>query len=307
MQITPKKHLTLKRLVRSWQLWVLILPALIWVAVFHYAPMYGLLIAFKNYKPKLGIFLSPWAGLKYFQQFFRTDIAFKSILNTLRLSLSTLVFSFPIPIILALMLNQIKSVRTKRFVQTATYLPYFISSVVVVGVMSVILNPTTGFVNRFLTDIGVGSRMFMARPEYFVPVYVLSGIWQTAGFNAIIYISALTTISPDLYEAAMIDGASRFKQVLYIEIPALLPTIVIMLVLATGNMLTIGYEKVYLMQSGMNLSVSEVVSTYVYKVGIQSAQFSFASAVGMFNSVANLLILFLTNWFAGRLSNVSLF
>jgi putative aldouronate transport system permease protein len=307
MQTAPKKHTTLKRLVRSWQLWVLILPALIWVAVFHYAPMYGLLIAFKNYKPKLGILLSPWAGLKYFQQFFRTDIAFKSILNTLRLSLSTLVFSFPIPIILALMLNQIKSVRTKRFVQTATYLPYFISSVVVVGVMSVILNPTTGFVNRFLTDIGVGSRMFMARPEYFVPVYVLSGIWQTAGFNAIIYISALTTISPDLYEAAMIDGASRFKQVLYIEIPALLPTIVIMLVLATGNMLTIGYEKVYLMQTGMNLSVSEVVSTYVYKVGIQSAQFSFASAVGMFNSVANLLILLLTNWLAGRLSNVSLF
>lgn len=307
MQTLGQRRSILRRIVSCWQLWILILPALIWVVIFHYGPMYGLLIAFKDYKPKLGILGSPWAGLKYFQQFFRTDIAFKSIINTIRLSLSTLLFSFPVPILLALLVNQLRSLRLKRFVQTATYLPYFISNVVVVGVLSVILNPTTGFVNRFLVNIGLGSHMFMARPEYFVPVYVISGIWQTAGFNAIIYISTLTTINPDLYEAAMIDGASRFKQILYIEIPALLPTIVIMLILAAGNMLTVGYEKVYLMQTGMNLAVSEVVSTYVYKVGIQSAQFSFASAVGMFNSVANLLILLITNWLASRLSDISLF
>lgn len=304
---TIHRQSTLKRFVQCWQLWLLILPALIWVVVFCYGPMYGLLIAFKDYKPKLGIMGSPWAGLKYFQQFFRTNIAFVSIVNTLRVSFSLLVFSFPIPILLALMINQISSRGMKRFVQTATYIPYFISSVVVVSILSVILNPTTGFVNKFLDGIGIGSKMFMARPEYFVPVYVASDIWQTAGFNAIIFISALTTISPDLYEAAMIDGAGKFKRVLHLEIPALLPTIVIMLILQAGKMLTIGYEKIFLMQTGMNLQVSEVVSTYVYKVGIKSAQFSFASAVGMFNSVANLAILLTTNWFAGRLTSTSLF
>ncbi len=298
---------TLRDIVRCWQLWVLILPALVWVIVFCYTPMYGLTIAFKDFKPKLGILGSPWAGFKYFEQFFRTNIAFTSILNTLRLSFSMLAFNFPVPIILALMINQINGNRARRFVQTATYVPYFVSSVVVVGMLSVILNPTTGFVNIFLNNIGIGAKMFMARPEYFAPVYVASGIWQTAGFNAIIYISTLTTISPDLYEAAMIDGASRLKRILHIDIPALLPTIVIMLVLATGNMLTIGYEKVYLMQTGMNLQVSEVISTYVYKVGVLNAQFSFAAAVGMFNSIANLLILLTTNFIAGRLSGTSLF
>ena len=298
---------TVRHFLRCWQLWLLILPALIWVAVFCYAPMYGLLIAFKDFKPKLGILGSPWAGLKYFQQFFRTNIAFTSILNTLRISITSLLVGFPVPILLALLLNQIRSARVKRFVQTATYIPYFISSVVVVSILSVVLNPTTGFVNKLLADVGIGSKMFMARPEYFVPVYVLSDIWQGAGFNAIIYIAALTTISPDLYEAAMIDGASRLQRVLHIEIPEIIPTIVVMLVLASGRMLSVGYEKVFLMQTGMNLQVSEVVSTYVYKVGIKSAQFSFASAVGMFNSVANLIILLITNWIAGRLTQTSLF
>lgn len=297
----------LRKLLRSWQLWILLLPALIWVAVFCYGPMYGLLIAFKTYKPKLGIWGSPWAGFKYFEQFFSTQIAFRSIINTLRLSVYTLLFSFPIPILLALVINQIQRVSLRKFVQTATYVPYFISNVVVVGILSVILNPTTGFVNRLLDTIGIGSRMFMSRPEYFIPVYVLSGIWQTAGFNAIIYLSSLTTISPDLYEAAMIDGATRLQRIRYIEAPALIPTIVIMLVMATGNMLSVGYEKVYLMQTGMNLTVSEVVSTYVYKVGVQSAQFSFASAVGLFNSIINLAFLVTTNWICKRLSNVSLF
>lgn len=307
MNRSASRRVRLHRMLRTWQLWILLLPAIVWVAVFCYGPMYGLSIAFKTYKPKLGIWGSPWAGLKYFQQFFSTQIAFQSILNTLRLSFCTLLLSFPVPILLALVINQIQRTTLRRFVQTATYVPYFISNVVVVGILSVILNPTTGFVNRLLDACGIGSRMFMSRPEYFVPVYVLSGIWQTAGFNAIIYLSTLTTISPDLYEAAMIDGATRMQRIRYIELPALTPTVVIMLVLATGNMLSVGYEKVYLMQTGMNLTVSEVVSTYVYKVGVQSAQFSFASAVGLFNSVINLLFLVLTNWICKGLSSVSLF
>lgn len=290
-----------------WQMWILLLPALIWLVVFCYTPMYGLLIAFKDYKANLGILGSPWAGLKYFRQFFETDIAFTSIVNTIRISGFSLLFSFPIPILFALMLNQISSSRVRKFLQSVSFMPYFISAVVLVGMLNIILSPTTGFVNVFLNHFGMGGKMFMTREEYFLPIYILSGIWQSMGFNAIVYIAALTTIDTALYEAATIDGASKFKQILYIEIPSILPTIIVMFILATGNMLSVGYEKVYLMQSSLNLSVSEVVSTYVYKVGIQSAQFSFATAVGLFNSVANFLIIFVTNAISRRISDISLF
>ena len=290
-----------------WQMWILLLPALIWLVVFCYTPMYGLLIAFKDYKANLGILGSPWAGLKYFRQFFETDIAFTSIVNTIRISGFSLLFSFPIPILFALMLNQISSSRVRKFLQSVSFMPYFISAVVLVGMLNIILSPTTGFVNVFLNHFGMGGKMFMTREEYFLPIYILSGIWQSMGFNAIVYIAALTTIDTALYETATIDGASKFKQILYIEIPSILPTIIVMFILATGNMLSVGYEKVYLMQSSLNLSVSEVVSTYVYKVGIQSAQFSFATAVGLFNSVANFLIIFVTNAISRRISDISLF
>ena len=290
-----------------WQMWILLLPALIWLVVFCYTPMYGLLIAFKDYKANLGILGSPWAGLKYFRQFFETDIAFTSIVNTIRISGFSLLFSFPIPILFALMLNQISSSKVRKFLQSVSFMPYFISTVVLVGMLNIILSPTTGFVNVFLNHFGMGGKMFMTREEYFLPIYILSGIWQSMGFNAIVYIAALTTIDTALYEAATIDGASKFKQILYIEIPSILPTIIVMFILATGNMLSVGYEKVYLMQSSLNLSVSEVVSTYVYRVGIQSAQFSFATAVGLFNSVANFLIIFVTNAISRRISDISLF
>lgn len=290
-----------------WQMWILLLPALIWLVVFCYTPMYGLLITFKDYKANLGILGSPWAGLKYFRQFFETDIAFTSIVNTIRISGFSLLFSFPIPILFALMLNQISSSKVRKFLQSVSFMPYFISAVVLVGMLNIILSPTTGFVNVFLNHFGMGGKMFMTREEYFLPIYILSGIWQSMGFNAIVYIAALTTIDTALYEAATIDGASKFKQILYIEIPSILPTIIVMFILATGNMLSVGYEKVYLMQSSLNLSVSEVVSTYVYRVGIQSAQFSFATAVGLFNSVANFLIIFVTNAISRRISDISLF
>ena len=292
---------------KYWQLYLLLVPAVFYVLIFSYGPMYGIIIAFKDYKANLGILGSPWAGLKYFRQFFETDIAFTSIVNTIRISGFSLLFSFPIPILFALMLNQISSSKVRKFLQSVSFMPYFISAVVLVGMLNIILSPTTGFVNVFLNHFGMGGKMFMTREEYFLPIYILSGIWQSMGFNAIVYIAALTTIDTALYEAATIDGASKFKQILYIEIPSILPTIIVMFILATGNMLSVGYEKVYLMQSSLNLSVSEVVSTYVYKVGIQSAQFSFATAVGLFNSVANFLIIFVTNAISRRISDISLF
>ena len=292
---------------KYWQLYLLLVPAVFYVLIFSYGPMYGIIIAFKDYKANLGILGSPWAGLKYFRQFFETDIAFTSIVNTIRISGFSLLFSFPIPILFALMLNQISSSKVRKFLQSVSFMPYFISAVVLVGMLNIILSPTTGFVNVFLNHFGMGGKMFMTREEYFLPIYILSGIWQSMGFNAIVYIAALTTIDTALYEAATIDVASKFKQILYIEIPSILPTIIVMFILATGNMLSVGYEKVYLMQSSLNLSVSEVVSTYVYKVGIQSAQFSFATAVGLFNSVANFLIIFVTNAISRRISDISLF
>lgn len=291
----------------SWQLYILLLPALIWLAVFMYGPMYGLLIAFKDYKASQGIMGSKWAGMKYFKQFFSTNIAKQVITNTLVLSLQQLVLSFPIPIIFALMINQLKQGKFRKIVQTISYAPYFVSAVVIVSIMQVILAPGTGFVNILIQNMGSRPIMFMSRPEYFRPLYIISGIWQTMGFNAIIYIAALAGISPDYYEAAIMDGASKFKRILYIDIPLILPTIIIMLILAVGQLMTIGYEKAYLMQAGSNLATSEIISTYVYKSGLLKAQYSFATAVGLFNSVVNFVLLAITNFVAKKTADVSLF
>ena len=291
----------------SWQLYVLLLPALVWLAVFMYGPMYGLLIAFKDYKAAEGIMGSRWAGMKYFKQFFSTNIAKQVITNTLVLSLQQLVFSFPIPIIFALMINQLKQGKFRKIVQTISYAPYLVSAVVIVSIMQVILAPGTGFVNILIQNMGSRPVMFMSRPEYFRPLYIVSGIWQTMGFNAIIYIAALAGISPDYYEAAIMDGASKLKRILYIDIPLILPTIIIMLILAVGQLMTIGYEKAYLMQAGSNLATSEIISTYVYKSGLLKAQYSFATAVGLFNSVVNFILLAVTNFVAKKSTDISLF
>ena len=262
------KNELIKGLRHSWQLYILLVPALIWLIAFMYAPMYGLLIAFKDYKASEGIMGSHFVGLKHFKQFFSTNIARQVIVNTLVLSLQQLAFSFPIPILFALMVNQLTNGRFRKFVQTVSYAPYFVSAVVIVSIMQVILAPGTGFVNILLQNMGSKPIMFMSRPEYFRPLYVTSGVWQMMGFNAIIYIAALSGISPDYYEAAIMDGASKFKRILNIEIPLIMPTIIIMLILAVGQLMTIGYEKAYLMQAGSNLATSEIISTYVYKSGI---------------------------------------
>lgn len=300
---------TFRRIVaRNWRLYILLLPALIWLIVFCYSPMYGVTLAFKDFSIRKGILNSPWAGLKYFRQFFSTSIASQVIKNTLILSLQSLVFVFPIPILFALLLNQLRLRRFKKFVQTVSFAPYFISNVVVVSIMTIILAPSNGFVNVMLQNLfGTEPLMFMTRPEYFRPMYIISQVWQTMGLNAIVYIAALAGVSPDLHEAAIVDGANKLQRIYYIDIPTIMPTIIIMLILAVGNVMTVGYEKVYLMQSGMNTTVSEVISTYVYKVGLLNAQYSFSTAVGLFNSVVNFVLLVMTNAIARKVSGYGFF
>lgn len=301
--------MVLKKFVaHNWRLYVLLLPTLIWFGIFMYAPIYGVIIAFKDFSPRLGVGGSPWAepALKYFIQFFSTSIATKTIANTVLLSVYTLIFSFPVPILFALLLNQIKQNKIRKFMQTISFAPYFISGVVIVSMMMVMFS-VNGFVNTALESLGKDAIMFMVRPEYFRGMYIGAEIWHTMGFSSIIYIAALSNISPEYYEAAVVDGASKWKQLLYIELPLIVPTIVIMLILSIGKIMTVGYEQVYLMQSNLNTSVSEVISTYVYKTGLLNAQYSFATAIGLFNSVTNFILVLLANFFAKKYSNVSLF
>ncbi len=297
----------LMNLKKSWQLWLLLLPALLYIVVFCYQPMYGALIAFKDFNPRLGIMGSPWAGLKYFKQFFQTSIFSKTLFNTILLSAYNLLWSFPIPIIFALLLNQVRSRNLKGFIQTVTYAPNFISVVVLVGMVTLFLAPGSGFLTGLLGKLGAKDSLYLVRPEYFRTLYIASGIWQSMGFSSIIFLAALTGVSPELHESAMMDGAGIVKRIWHINLPAILPTIVIMLIMAIGNILSIGYEKVYLLQNGMNLEVSEIISTYVFKTGIRSAQYSFATAVGLFNSVINLILLLAANIIAKKTTETSLF
>ncbi len=299
---------TMKQALNGWQLYVLLLPALIWVAVFAYQPMYGLIIAFKDFRPRMGIVNSPWATpiFKHFEVFFSTSIAMTAIKNTVIISLLSLIITFPIPIIFALLLNQIKKLRIRKTIQTISYAPYFMSNVVVVSIISVLFS-ANGLVNNIIRNLGGKEILFTSSAEWFRSLYIGSNVWQTMGFNAIIFIAALVGISPDFYEAAEIDGASRWQKILYIDLPLIMPTIILMLILTVGNIMNVGYEKAFLMQNGTNTVVSELISTYVYKVGLKSAQYSFATAVGFFNALVNFGILLVANFFARKTSDISIF
>lgn len=298
----------IQRILRSWQLYVLLVPALIWLFLFAYYPMYGLIIAFKDFKIRSGILASPWANplFKHFTNFFSTTIASTTIINTILLSVYQLLFSFWVPVVFALLLNQIRSNGARKAIQTISYAPYFLSNVVLVCIISVLFS-STGVVNSILTSMGMKIQNFTSEAQYFRPLYIGSSIWQSMGFNAIIYIAALSSISPELYEAALIDGANKFQRVWYIDLPLIMPTVILMFILAVGNIMTIGYEKAWLMQAGGNTSVSEIISTYVYKTGLQSAQYSFATAVGLFNSVVNFIILVIANLIAKKTADISIF
>ncbi len=295
-----------KNWIRDWQLLVLCLLPIIYYIVFHYLPMYGVQIAFKNYVAALGITGSPWVGFRQFERFFNSYQFWPLIRNTLSLSISQLIFGFPIPILLAIMLNQLKQYRFKKFVQTVTYCPHFISIIVLTGMLYIFLSPRSGLVNIILKALGKDSIFFLGDPSWFRPVFVLSGIWQNAGWNAIIYIAALASISPDLYEAAKIDGASKFQIVRHIDIPGIIPTAVMMFILEIGKIMNIGFQKAYLMQNGLNISASEIIPTYIYKIGLIDAQFSYSAAIGLFNNVINILLLVSVNRIAQRTSEHSL-
>ncbi len=274
-------------------------PALIYFLVFKYYPMYGLQIAFKNFVATQGIFGSDWTGLDHFIRFFRSYYFWDLIKNTLGINLYQLAL-FPVSIIVALSLNELRDGRFKKTAQTITYAPHFISVVVFVGMIIAFLDPMTGIVNNFLGLFGIGPINFMTEPAWFKTIFVFSGEWQQLGWGAIIYLAALAGIDPQLHEAAKVDGASRLQRIWNINIPGILPTIIILLILNMGNMMSIGFEKILLMQNPLNLGASQVIQTYVYEIGILNGQYSYSTAVGMFNSVINFLILIFFNRLARR-------
>lgn len=301
-----KDNHRLKRITKNYELYLFILPGLVYFILFCYVPMYGVQIAFKDYNVVRGIWGSPWVGLLNLNYFFKSYFFWNTIGNTLTITLYSLAVGFPIPILLALMLNEVSGRRFKKTVQTVTYAPYFISTVVMVGMIIALLSPTTGIVNKLVNVLGMESVSFLTRNELFSSVYVWTGVWQYSGWGSIIYIAALAGIDPQLHESAVIDGATRLQRIRHINIPGILPTIVIMLILNTGNLMNVGFEKVFLMQNPLNLGASEVISTYVYKVGLQSAQYSFSSAVGLFNSVINFILLVSVNSLIKRINETSL-
>jgi len=295
-----------KHIKKYYQLYLLILPAFITVLLFRYLPMYGIQLAFKNFEPAKGIFGGDFVGLKFFKRFVNSFQFSDLIRNTVSISIYTIGIGFPIPIILALMFNQIKNGRIKRFMQTISYMPHFISVIVMVGMLLVFLSPSSGFINKIMETLGMNTINFMGESSYFRSIYAISDVWQHAGWNSIIYLAALSSIDVQLYDAAMVDGASKWKQILYIDMPCLIPTIIILLILNSGNIMNVGFEKVFLMQNSMNLSVSEVISTYVYKIGIISNQISYSSAIGLFNTLINFIFLVIVNVIAKKTSEISL-
>lgn len=306
-KVKPNDMSILKRMARCWQLYVLVLPAVICIIVFAYAPMYGVQIAFKDYKVNMGIGGSPWAGLKYFKQFINLPNFETLMVNTLKISVYSLLWGFPAPVLLALMLNQVKYKKYKSFVQTVTYAPYFISTVVLVSMLSIFLTPSSGFINKMIEMMGGKAIAFMGEPRWFRTVYVASGVWQGAGWGAIVYLAALGGVDPSLYEAAMVDGATKLRRVWHIDLPCILPTIVIMFILNMGSLLNVGYEKSYLMQNSLNITVSEIISTYTYKIGLLNGKFAFSSAVGLFNAVINFVLVIASNYICKKLTDSSLF
>ncbi|MFD2701942.1 ABC transporter permease [Paenibacillus shunpengii] len=283
----------------------MLLPAVILLLLFAYIPMYGIVIAFKDYSPALGIGGSPWAGLKYFEKFFNSYQFDTTIKNTLILSLYSLA-TFPIPIMLALMINQMRENRFKRFFQTVTYMPHFISTVVMVGLLLILLSPSTGLIGHIYRLFGAEAPNLMGSPGLFSSVYVWSDVWQHTGWDSIIFIAALSAVSPSLYEAATMDGASRWQKIWYIDLPMLMPTAVTLLILRVGSLLGVGFEKVYLMQNNLNISSSEVISTYVYKIGMLSSQYSFSSAINLANTIINFILLIMVNEISKKYSKNSL-
>ena len=288
-------------------LYVLLFPSIILLIMFAYIPMLGLVIAFKDYSPANGILNSPWAGFKYFTQFFNSVQFGTTMMNTLKISIYSILVGFPLPILLALLCNQLRTGKFKKVFQVTTYLPHFISTMVMCGIIILFLSPNSGLIANIFKSLGWTMPNLLSKPDSFAGVYVWSDVWQHIGWDSIIYLAALSAIDPTYYEAATMDGASRMQKILNIDLPLLLPTAMILLILRAGSLLSIGFEKVLLLQNPLNLAGSEVISTYVYKVGMQNFQYSYSTAIGLFNTVVNLIILLSVNWFSKRYTKTGLF
>lgn len=287
-------------------LWLLFLPCLIYYLVFRYAPMFGLVITFKDYNLFKGIWASDWVGFKYYRMFLHNPDFWPLMRNTFLLGFYNLLFGFPAPIILALLLNEVRKKAVKRFVQSVSYLPHFISNVIVASMVIMFLSPTGGLVNNILQSFGFDPINFMNKPEMFRGIYVISEIWQHIGWETIIYLAALTAVDPQLYEAANIDGANRMRRIWHVTLPGISAVIVITLILNIGSVLEIGFEKVYLMQNPAIYDTADIISTYVYRIGLVKGNFSYGSAIGLFMGVISLIFIYSANWFSKRISETSL-
>ncbi len=310
--IAPKKRKSLGwYLAHDWQLWVMLIPAVVYIFVFCYMPMYGAQLAFRDYDFTKGIYGGNWAGFNYFKQYFSSAMFGTTLKNTFVISFCSIVFGFPAPIVLAIIFNQIRNQRAKRTMQTIVYIPYFISTVVLVSMLNVLFAKSGGVLSDFLKSLGLVPEKanLLGQKQYFVWMYVGSGIWQGMGWNSIIYIAALSSVDVQLYDAAKIDGANVWQRVVHIEFPTLVPTIMILLIMNMGSILNVGFDKVFLMQNTLNKQASEVISTYVYHLMAPTTgapQFSLATAVGLFTNVVNFAFLMITNWISKKVTGSGL-
>ncbi len=291
---------------REWQLYLMLLPTILWLLIFLYKPMYGLQIAFKDYSIFRGVAGSPWIGLEHFQTLFGNDQFLRAIKNTVIISFYSLIFGFPMPIILALMFNEVLHQTFKKTAQTIVYLPHFISSVIIAGIVITAFSPSAGIVNTVLEWFGGESIYFLTRPEWFRPIFVGTGIWQEAGFQSIVYLAAIAGVSPTLYESAVVDGASRWQMMWKITLPSILPTIIIMLIIRIGNMLEVSFEMIILLYQPATYETADVVNTFIYRQGIQGGQYDLAAAAGLFNAVVAFVLVMTANTISKRYSRTSL-
>ncbi|MCL1986669.1 MAG: ABC transporter permease subunit [Firmicutes bacterium] len=299
---------TLKnKVLPNWELYLFCLAGIVITIIFHYVPLYGIQIAFRDFVPRLGITGSQWIGMAHFERFFNSPLAMRTIENTLILSFYQLIAGFPIPILLALMLNSFRHERYRKVIQTVTYAPHFISVVVMTGMILLFLSPSAGIVNTILQALGMQPVNFMADASIWRHIFVWSGVWQGMGFSSVLYFATLSGISPEYYEAAKVDGATKLQMMRHIEIPMLVPMMTMMLILAFGSLMSVSFERVLALQNDLNMSVSEVIGTYTYRVGLLQNDMGFSAAIGLFNSAVNAVLLIVVNFITGKFFGRSLF
>jgi len=293
---------------RYWQLYVMMLVPLVHFLLFKYVPLFGNILAFRRFRPGMGPFGTDWVGFAYFERFFGDPMFWRAFNNTLVLSFGNILINFPIPIIFALLLNEVRNVRFKKFVQTISYMPRFISTVVVIAILSELLSPSTGLLNRLLADLfGMEPIYFVNEPQYFRPIYILTETWQFTGWTAIIYLAAIAGINQEMFEAADIDGANRFQKIIYVTLPSIMSTIMIMLILNVGSLLSLGFEKVLLLYTPSNAMVSDIIDTLVYRTGLTNQNYSYATAIGLFSGVVGVILVSGTNWLSKKVSGESIY